>query len=88
MKRRIFALIGAILLAGLYISTLVFALMKSELAHNLLITSIVFTIFVPVVLQCCIMIENIPNTVKQIADLMNVEDEKEPSLEKDESKEE
>jgi hypothetical protein len=34
------------------------------------------------------MIENIPNTVKQIADLMNVEDEKEPSLEKEDSKEE
>jgi len=48
--KRILALTGAILLAGMYLSTLVFALMKNENASNMLMASIVCTVIVPVLL--------------------------------------
>ena len=48
--QRIFALAGAALLAGLYIITLVLALMHSELAGALFRACFVFTILVPVLL--------------------------------------
>ncbi len=46
--KRILALLGAILLLGLYISTIIFALMKSELANSLLKASILCTFIIPV----------------------------------------
>lgn len=48
--QRIFALAGAALLAGLYIITLVLALMHSELAGTLFRASFAFTILLPVLL--------------------------------------
>ena len=48
--RRVVALIGIILLIGLYASTLVFALMKSPAAKGLLMAAIFCTIVVPVLL--------------------------------------
>lgn len=48
--QRIFALAGAVLLAGLYIVTLVLALMHSELAGALFRASFAFTILLPVLL--------------------------------------
>ncbi len=48
--RRIIAVIGIILLAGLYVSTLVFALMDSPGAKDMLMASIYCTIAVPVLL--------------------------------------
>lgn len=48
--KRVFALISAILLAGMYLSTLVFALMKNENASNMLMASIICTVIVPVLL--------------------------------------
>ena len=48
--RRIVALLGIIVLLGLYASTLVFALMKSPAAKGLLMASIYCTIVVPILL--------------------------------------
>ncbi len=48
--RRIAALIGILLLAGLYASTLIFALMKDPAAKGLLMGAIFCTIAVPVLL--------------------------------------
>lgn len=48
--KRILALIGAILLFGMYACTLIFALSGSENSTNLLMASIACTIFVPVIL--------------------------------------
>ena len=48
--RRIIALIGIIFLAGLYASTLVFALMDSPAAKGLLMGAVFGTIAVPVLL--------------------------------------
>lgn len=48
--KRLFALIGVILLILLYLSTLVFALMDSELAAGMFKASIAGTILVPVLL--------------------------------------
>lgn len=48
--KRILALIGVILLVGMYVSTLIFALMKHENAANMLMASIVCTVIVPVLL--------------------------------------
>ena len=48
--RRIIALIGIILLAGLYASTLVFALMDNPAAKGLLMGAVFCTIAVPVLL--------------------------------------
>ncbi len=48
--RRILAGIGAILLAGMYVMTLVFALMDSPMSGNLLMAAIACTIILPVLL--------------------------------------
>lgn len=48
--KRIAALIGAILLIALYLSTLLFALIQSPVADELLKASIAATILVPVIL--------------------------------------
>lgn len=48
--KRILALLGAILLFGMYAATLVFALSGSENAESLLMASIGCTIIVPVLL--------------------------------------
>ncbi|MGN1164840.1 MAG: hypothetical protein ACI4S2_00245 [Lachnospiraceae bacterium] len=47
-SKRILALIGAILLIGMYACTLIFALIGSENATSLLMASIACTIIVPV----------------------------------------
>lgn len=48
--KRIFALIGALLLAALYVSTLVFALIDRSESAGLLKASIACTILLPVLL--------------------------------------
>lgn len=48
--QRILAIVGIVFLVGLYISTLVFALMESPEAQNLLTFSIYCTVAVPVFL--------------------------------------
>ena len=53
---RIFALIGAILLAGLYICTLILALIDSVYTSDLLKAAIASTIILPVLLYAYILI--------------------------------
>ncbi|MBR4719455.1 MAG: hypothetical protein IKP31_04340 [Lachnospiraceae bacterium] len=50
MGKRIFSLIIAALLIGMYILTLVFGLMQDERTTNLLVASVAATILVPVTL--------------------------------------
>ena len=54
--KKILAVLVIILLVGLYISTLVFALMDSELSFRLLQISIFSTVAVPVILYVCNML--------------------------------
>ncbi|MDY3918986.1 MAG: hypothetical protein SOZ59_08310 [Candidatus Limivivens sp.] len=54
--RQIMAWIGIIFLAGMYILTLVFALMNNELADTLFRACVACTILVPVVLYACILV--------------------------------
>ncbi len=49
-SKKLFAIIGIILLVGLYLSTLIFALIDTELGYTLLKVSISATIFFPVIL--------------------------------------
>lgn len=49
-SKRILALLGVILLVGMYLATLIFALMENENASDLLMASILCTIAVPVLL--------------------------------------
>ncbi|MDD6442220.1 MAG: hypothetical protein PUG71_08995 [bacterium] len=48
--KRLFALLGAILLVLLYLSTLIFALMDSELATGMFKVSVAGTIIIPILL--------------------------------------
>ena len=54
--KRILALIGVGLLVGMYVATLVFALIDSPWAKDLLKVSIVMTVLVPVVLFAYILV--------------------------------
>ncbi len=53
--KRIFALIGVILLAALYLCTLIFALIDSPRAYDLFKMSVGATILLPVVLYAMIL---------------------------------
>lgn len=59
--KRILALIGVVLLAGMYVSTLVFALMKHENASNMLMASILCTVIIPVLLYAYTLIYRVLN---------------------------
>lgn len=48
--KRILAIIGVALLAGLYLSTLVFAFIDTELSQQLLKVSFICTLIIPVLL--------------------------------------
>ena len=54
--KKFFALLGIILLAGLYLSTIVFACIGSDYSFTLLKVSIYLTITVPIVLYAMMMI--------------------------------
>lgn len=59
--KRISAVIGIILLLGMYVSTLIFALMDSPLAFTLFKASILMTIAVPCLLYAMILVYNYLN---------------------------
>lgn len=59
--KRILALLGAILLTALYISTLIFALLDSPLFLDLLKVSTAATIFLPVMLYAGILFVRLRN---------------------------
>lgn len=54
--KQVLALLGAVLLTALYISTLIFALSDSPLAFDLLKISVAATILLPVLLYACILV--------------------------------
>lgn len=62
--KRILAIIGIILLAGLYLSTFIFALIDSPLAFTLFKASILLTIAVPCLLYAMILVYNYLNKRK------------------------
>lgn len=53
--KQIFAIVAIVLLTGLYIACLVFALIKSPLATKLLGLTLVLTIMIPVILYVIMM---------------------------------
>lgn len=57
--KRIFALLGAVILAGLYAASLIFALLDSPLASDLLTITIAATIFLPVTLYACMILSRL-----------------------------
>lgn len=59
--KRILALISAILLAALYLSTLVLAFIRTELAADLLKVSIFCTIVIPTLLYAYMLIYRVLN---------------------------
>ena len=66
--KSILALIGDILLAALYVSTLVFALMDSPAAGGMFRASVAATILVPVLLYAYIMIARLLKERRQDED--------------------
>ena len=54
--KRILALIGVVLLVGMYLLTLVFAFIDPTEGKNWLKASIVCTIFIPAFIYACIML--------------------------------
>ena len=54
--RRILALLGVVILVGMYVVTLVFALSSSPNANNMLMASIVCTVVVPCLLYGMILV--------------------------------
>ena len=57
--RRILALLGVIILVGMYVVTLVFALSSSPNANNMLMASVVCTVVVPCLLYGMILITRV-----------------------------
>lgn len=54
--KRILAIIGIVLLFGMYVSTLIFVLMDSELAFTLFKASILLTIAVPCLIYAILLV--------------------------------
>lgn len=57
--KRIAALISAILLIGLYLSTFIFSMFDSEFAQSLLMASVAMTILLPVLLYGILMVHKL-----------------------------
>ena len=54
--KQVLALLGAVLLAALYLRTLIFVLSDSPLSYDLLKISVAATILLPVLLYACILV--------------------------------
>lgn len=78
MKRtkRILALAGAVFLAGLYIMTLVFAIIKSDLAQSLFRASFACTFLIPVLLYAYMLFYRINHKEEDKKDSRTKQDEK------------
>lgn len=64
-QKRILALAGAVLLAGLYIATFVFALIDSPWAYDMFKVCLGFTVVVPVFLYIYMLIYRIQKKNKE-----------------------
>ncbi|MCD7765025.1 MAG: hypothetical protein LUH53_00685 [Lachnospiraceae bacterium] len=73
--KRIAAMIGVILLVGMYVATLVLALSSSPQAQNLLMASIVCTVVVPVLIYA----------MELVARVLGPSDQEEPPVKKTET---
>lgn len=79
--RRVIALIGIILLAGLYGSTLVFALLDSPAAKGLLMGAVFCTIAVPVLLYAMTLVartlrgKGVPPEIPENSEISSSDDE-------------
>lgn len=62
--KRIFAIIAIILLAGLYLATLIFSLMDSNLAFGMFKASLVMTFVIPILLYAMILVHKFLNKKK------------------------
>ena len=62
--KRILAVIAIILLAGLYLSTLIFSLMNSELSFGMFKASLFMTFAVPFILYAIILVYKFLNKKK------------------------
>lgn len=62
--KRIFATIAIVLLAGLYLSTLIFALIDSDLAFGMFKASLLMTIAVPCILYAMVLVYKFLNKKK------------------------
>ncbi len=79
--KRILALAGVVLLAALYISTLVLALIGSKEALKLLVVAVFCTIAVPVMIHLFLMMTNIrkgKNLYDETYDYRDKDNKKEP----------
>lgn len=75
-KKQIFAWIGILLLGGLYLATLIFALIGSSWAFDMFKICLGFTIAVPVLLYAC----------QMLAKLSGSKDDKNKKTEKEQKK--
>ena len=62
--KRTFAIIAILLLAGIYLATLIFSMMKSAIAFALFKASLLLTIVVPCLLYAMILIYKVKNKKK------------------------
>ncbi len=60
-KKKIIAILGIIALVGLYLCTLIFAFLDSELSFQLLQVSIFCSVAIPILLYVCNMLYKILN---------------------------
>ena len=70
--KRFFALFSVVILIGLYITTFVCGIIKSEFSHYLFITSLLMTILLPVLLYVLLMFSKL---AKRKNELNNNENE-------------
>lgn len=82
--KQVLAIIGLVIIAGLYLTTLILALTGNENTHGLFLASIFATIMVPLIMYILSWIFNLVK--KQAAETKNgknlIVDEKEPSEQK------
>ena len=62
--KRVFAMIGVVLLVLMYLMTIITAITASDGAHNWFIGSIMLTVFVPVILYAINMLINIQKSIE------------------------
>lgn len=70
-SKRIMAMIGVIILVGLYFMTLIFSLMENELAQGLFMASLAATFVVPVIIYACMYFYKISNKPQDDQDFKN-----------------
>ena len=69
--KRIFALFSVVILVGLYITTFICGIIKSELSHYLFITSLLLTFLLPILLYVLLMFSKLAKRKEEINDSKN-----------------